>query len=89
MESQKRTELVEALLEEAREMITVLLKASTAPDVSPDMSQSTAQGTPSAQEQYTIRDERQCWEKVLKNLTDVQKVLGQIARSERHRGVGA
>lgn len=89
MESQKRTDLVEALVEEARQMITVLLKASTAPDVSPDMGQSTVQGTPHAQEQYTIQDERQCWEKVLKNLTDVQKVLGQIARSERHRGVGA
>jgi hypothetical protein len=30
MESQKRTELVDALLEEARQMITVPLKASTA-----------------------------------------------------------
>ena len=89
MESQKRTELVESLLEEARQMITVLLKASTAPDVSPDMGQSTPKGTPHAQEQYTIQDERQYWEKVFKNLTDVQKALGQIAQSERHRGVGA
>ena len=44
MESQKRTELVEALLEKARQMITVLLKASTAPDVSPDTGQSTPKG---------------------------------------------
>jgi hypothetical protein len=89
MESQKRTELVEALLDEARQMITVLLKASTAPDVSPHTGQSTDQGTLHAQEQYTIQDERQCWETVFKNLTDVQKALGQIAQSERHRGVGA
>jgi hypothetical protein len=89
MESQKRTELVEALLEEARQMITVLLKASTAPDGSTDMGQNTPQGTPHAQEQSTIQDERQCWEKVLKNLTDVQKTLRQIAQSERRRGVGA
>ena len=70
-------------------MITVLLKASTAPGVTPDTSQSTTQGTPPAQQQYTIQNERQCWEKVFKNLTDVQKALGQIAQSERHRGVGA
>jgi hypothetical protein len=89
MESQKRTELVDTLLEEARQMITVLLKASTAPDVSPDMGQSPAQGTPHAQEQYTIQDERRCWETVFNNLMEVQKALGQIAQSERHRGVGA
>jgi hypothetical protein len=46
MESQKRSELVHALLEEARQMITVLLKASTAPDMSRDISQGPAQGTP-------------------------------------------
>ncbi len=89
MESHKRTELVEALLEETRQMITVLLTASTAPDVSPDMSQSAALGTPPAQAQYNIQHERQCWEGVFKNLTDVQNALGQIAQSERHRGVGA
>lgn len=89
MESHKRTELVDALLEEARQMITVLLKASTAPDVSPDMGQSTAPRTPHVQEQYTIQEERQCWEKVLTNLMEVQKALGQITQSERHRGVGA
>jgi hypothetical protein len=89
MESQKRTELVDALLEEARQMITVLLKASTAPDVSSPMSQATAQGAPRAQGQYTIQDERRCWEEVFKNLTEVQKVLGQIEELERHRGVGA
>jgi hypothetical protein len=89
MESQKRTELVDALLEEARQMITVLLKASTAPDASSPISQGTAQGAPHAQEQYTIQDERRCWETVFKNLTEVQKVLGQIEELERRRGVGA
>ena len=89
MESQKRTELVEALLEESRQMITVLLKASTAPDSLPDVGQSTTHGTSHAQEQYTIQDERRCWEKVFENLMEVQKALGQIAQSERHRGVGA
>jgi len=44
MESQKRTELVDALLEEARQMITVLLKASTVPDMSRDIGQGTAKG---------------------------------------------
>ena len=89
MESQKRTELVETLLEEARQMITVLLKASTAPDVSSNMGQSTAQGTHYVQEQYTIQEEHRCWDEVLTNLMEVQKALGQIAQSERHRGVGA
>ena len=89
MESQKRAELVEALLEESRQMITVLLKASTAPDSLPEVGQSTTQGTPHAEEQYTIQDERRCWEKVFENLMEVQKTLGQIAQSERQRGVGA
>jgi hypothetical protein len=89
MESRKRTVLVDALLDEARHMITVLLKASTAPAVSPDLGQSTAQGTPHAQEQYTMQDERQCWEEVFKNLTEARKALGQIEQSERHRRVGA
>jgi len=56
MESHKRTELVDALLEEAKQMITVLLKASTAPEMSQDMSQRTVQGTPNPKEQYTIQD---------------------------------
>ena len=89
MESQKRTELVDALLEEARQMITVLLKASTAPDMSRDVRQGTALGTPTPQEQYTIQDERRWWEEVFKNLTEARKALGQIGQSERHRGVGA
>jgi hypothetical protein len=89
MESQKRTQLVDALLDEAKQMITVLLKASLAPDVSPPTGQSTAQGTPHAQEQYPLQDERRCWEEVFKNLTEVQKALGQIEQLERHRGVGA
>jgi len=89
MESQKRTELIDALSEEARQMITVLLKASTTPDMSWDRGQGTAQGAPHPQEQYTIQDERRCWEEVLKNLTEARKALGQIAQSERHRGVGA
>jgi hypothetical protein len=89
MESHKRTELVEALLEESRQMITVLLKASTAPESLPEAAQSTSQGTHHAQEQYTIQEERRSWEKVLENLMEVQKALGQIAQSERHRGVGA
>jgi hypothetical protein len=89
MESQKRTELVDTLLEEARQMITVLLKASTIPDTSRDRGQGTAQGAPHPHDQYTIQDERRCWEEVLKNLTEARKALGQIAQSERHRGVGA
>jgi hypothetical protein len=89
MESHKRTELVDALLAEARQMIAVLLKASTAPGVSRDMGQGTAPGTPSAHEPYTIRDERQCWEAVFTHLTEVRKALGQIEEAERHRGVGA
>jgi hypothetical protein len=89
MESQKRTELVDTLLEEARQMITVLLKASTTPDSSRDRAPSAAQGAPHPQEQYTIEDERRCWEEVLENLTEARKALGQIAQSERQRGVGA
>lgn len=89
MESQKRTELVDALLDEARQMITVLLKASTAPDMSRDVSQGPSPGTPNPQEQYTLQDERRCWEEVFKNLTETRKALAQIEQSERHKGVGA
>jgi sugar (pentulose or hexulose) kinase len=89
MESHKRTELVDTLLEEARQMITALLKASTAPDMSREMSQGTAQGTLHPQEQYTIQDERRWWEEVFTHLTEARKALGQIEQAERHRGVGA
>jgi hypothetical protein len=89
IESQKRTQLVDALLEETRQAITVLLKASIAPDVSPHTGQSTAQETPHMQEQYPIQDERRCWEEVFKNLMEVQQALGQIEQSERHRRGGA
>ena len=89
MESHKRTELVDALLDEARQMITVLLKASTAPEVSQDMSRHTVRGTPDPEEQYSIQDERRCWEEVFTHLTATRQALAQIEQSERHRGVGA
>jgi hypothetical protein len=89
MESHKRTELIDALIEEARQMITVLLKASTAPAMSEDVSQGTVQRTPHLEEQYTVQDERRCWEEVFKNLTEARKSLAQIEQSERHRRVGA
>jgi uncharacterized protein YjaZ len=89
MESHKRTELVDTLLEEARQMITVLLKASTAPAMSQDVSQGTVQRTPDLEEHDTIQHERRCWEEVFKNLTEARKSLGQIEQSERHRRVGA
>jgi hypothetical protein len=89
MESQKRTELVDALLEEARQMITVLLKASTAPDMPQEMRQGSAPGTPDPQERTTIQEERRWWEEVFKNLTEARKALGKIEQSERRRGVGA
>jgi hypothetical protein len=89
MESHKRTELVDALIEEARQMITVLLKASTAPAMSQDVSQGTVQRTPNLEEHYTVQDERRCWEDVFKHLTEARKSLGQIEQSERHRRVGA
>ncbi len=89
MESQKRTELVDALLEEARQMITVLLKASTAPDMPQDRSQGPGPGTPDPQEQNTVQEERRYWEEVFAHLTEIRKALAQIEQSERHRGVGA
>jgi len=89
MESHKRTELVDALLEEAKQMITVLLKASTAPDMSREIGQRTAQDASHSHEPYTLQDERQWWEEVFTHLTEARKALGQIEQSERHRGVGA
>jgi hypothetical protein len=65
MEAQKRGELVDTLLEEARQMITVLLKASTVPEMSREMNQGTAQGTPNLQEQYSLQDERRCRDEVV------------------------
>jgi hypothetical protein len=89
MESQKRTELVDALLDEARQMITVLLKASTAPDMPRDLSQGPGPGTPDPHEQNTVQEERRYWEEVFAHLTETRKALAQIEQSERHRGVGA
>ena len=89
MESQKRTELVDALLDEARQMITVLLKASTAPDMPRDLSHGPSPGTPDPHEQNTVQEERRYWEEVFAHLTETRKALAQIEQSERHRGVGA
>jgi hypothetical protein len=89
MESHKRTELVDTLLGEARHMITVLLKASTAPDMPQEMRQGSVQGTAHPGEPDSLQEERRCWEEVLTHLTAARKSLGRIEQSERHRRVGA
>jgi hypothetical protein len=89
MEAHQRTELVDALLAEASQMITVLLKASTAPDMSREMGQRTAPDASHPREPYTLQEERQWWEAVFTHFTEARKALGQIAQSARHRGVGA
>lgn len=84
MESQQRTHLVETLMEEARQMVTVLVKASAAHDT-----QATAQETASSHEQYSLEDERHYWKAVLQHLTETSQALDHIKECEQRRGVGA
>ena len=83
MESHKRTEMVNRLMEEANLMMGVLEKAMQGERI--EESQPAMHGTHHPQGQYSLEDEHKAWGKVLRALTDIQTALDQIAQAEHHR----
>jgi hypothetical protein len=72
MEAHKRTELIDALLEEAGKKIAALATTLT------------AQGIPG--EQNVLQEERTWWEKAHQGLSDAREAVEQAAIYERSRG---
>ncbi len=83
MESHKRTELVNRLMEEANLMMGVLEKAMAGERI--EKSQPAMHGTHHPQEPYSLEDEHKSWGTVLRALTEIQTALDQIEQSERQR----
>jgi len=83
MESHKRTELVNRLMEEANLMMGVLEKAMAGERI--EKSQPAMHGTHHLHGQYSLEDEHKSWGTVLRALTEVQTALDQIEQSERQR----
>ena len=83
MESHKRTEMVNRLMEEANLMMGVLEKAMEGERV--EESQPAMHGTHHPQGQYSLEDEHKAWGKVLRALTEIQTELDQIEQSEHRR----
>ena len=83
MESHKRTELVNRLMEEANLMMGVLEKAMEGERI--EKSQPAMHGTHHPHEPYSLEDEHKSWGKVLGALTEIQTTLDQIEQSERQR----
>ena len=83
MEPQKRTHLVNELMQEANLMMAVLEKATEGERI--EESFPAKHETPHPHGQYSLEDEHKAWGKVLKALTDIQTELAQIAASEHRR----
>jgi len=83
MESHKRTELVNRLMEEANLMMGVLEKAMEGERR--EKSQPAMHGTHHPHDAYSLEDEHKSWGTVLRALTEVQTALDQIEQSERQR----
>ena len=83
MEPQKRTHLVNDLMEEANLMMTVLEKAMEGERL--EEMHPSLHGTHHPQESHSLEDEHKSWGKILRALTDIQTELHQIEQSEHHR----
>lgn len=83
MEPRKRTHLVNSLMEEAHLMMGVLEKAMEGQRM--EESHPTLHGTHRLQGEYSLQDEHASWEKVLRDLKEIQTELDHIEQSERHR----
>jgi len=83
MESHKRTELVNRLMEEANLMMGVLEKAMAGERI--EKSQPAMHGTHHLHEPYSLEDEHKSWGTILRTLTEIQTALDQIEQSERQR----
>jgi hypothetical protein len=88
MEPQKRTHLVNELMEEAMLMKTVLKKAMEGQQVEAqqkEKSQHIVEDEPNPLPTYTIEEEYAAWEKISQALAEIQTGLDQIEHAERQR----
>jgi hypothetical protein len=83
MEPQKRTHLVNELLQEANLMMAALEKAMEGERS--EARHPTLHGTQHPPGHYSLEDEHKSWGNVLKALTDIQTELEQIEQSEHQR----
>ena len=83
MEPQKRTHLVNQLMEEATLMQAVLVKAMEGQRT--EARQPHLHSTPHAHEAYSLLDEHAAWEKIVQALQGIHTELEQIADAERQR----
>ena len=83
MESHKRTELVNRLMEEANLMMGVLEKAMAGERI--EKSQPAMHGTHHPHGPYSLEDEHTSWGTILRTLTAIQTELEQIENAEQHR----
>ena len=81
MELQHRVELINTLLVEADQKMTVLQHALAAKDISKDERQHT--------EDETLKDEHALWERTRTGLFELRTLLETIEKSERQRGVSS
>jgi hypothetical protein len=83
MEPQKRTHLVNELMQEAHLMMAALEKAMEGERI--EESHPPLHGTPPPQGPYRVEDEPKAWGNILKALTTIQSELDQIEYSEHQR----
>ena len=83
MESHKRTEMVNRLMEEANLMMGVLEKAMEGERI--EETHPARHGTHHPEGEHSLEDEHKSWGKVLRALTEIQTELDQIEQYEHHR----
>ena len=83
MEPRKRTHLVNELMQEANLMMAALEKAMEGERV--EESVPAKHGAHHPQGPYRLEDEHKSWGNILRDLTEIQTELEQIAQSEQHR----
>ena len=87
MEPQRRLELVDLLLEEATQQITILERVTTAQGLVKTEGRGVSQGKYITEEQDALLEECAWWEQARRALTGTRNALEQIAWSEQQRGV--
>ena len=83
MEPRKRLHLVNELMQEANLMMAALEKAMQGERI--EESHPALHGTHHPHGQYSLEDEHKSWGNVLRDLTEIQTELEQIAQSEQYR----
>jgi hypothetical protein len=89
MEPHERTEMVDALLAEAKQHLEILESSIAAQDIAQQTaeSQHTGQSMSHPQVKHVLQQERRWWEETSQKLTEVREALAHIEQSEQQRGV--